>query len=271
MDGEVSALAKLFLKISNDFTEKEATRLRELLYTDYHLGKADVENKSPQEICNMLERANKMWVLVKVLKVLGKEKLAQDVKNVAKRDSRKDHGVAIRFTLETLQGYMVPALLMIIAICIGLLYLPAVKNDGNHQNTPKAGMTTPSPGPTSQKEDGEKLQRLEQQIKTLQHDLQEIKKTYIKRCESGIIELPRNIIKKEFGERSLNRTENFKNPFDTEPEVITFGLTKMDLPGADVRIEVKLVSVSKTGLTICFTTWNKSELYSAIVNWMVCA
>ncbi|CAH1268983.1 NLRC5 [Branchiostoma lanceolatum] len=80
---------ELYTKINDNLSEDDVRSLRAMLVSDMHLGQAKVENATPSEMFNMLEADNKIWkgnlaLLVDLLKALGKTKLAEEAKDVAK-------------------------------------------------------------------------------------------------------------------------------------------------------------------------------------------
>ncbi|CAH1272754.1 TTC28 [Branchiostoma lanceolatum] len=80
---QLSRLAHLYLKISDNLTEDDVRNLRSLLSLDEILGKAKVEKASPLEIFNMLADnatigKGNLGFLVDILRCLGKGKLAEE-------------------------------------------------------------------------------------------------------------------------------------------------------------------------------------------------
>eukprot|EP00058_Branchiostoma_floridae_P003328 XP_002588816.1 hypothetical protein BRAFLDRAFT_89753 [Branchiostoma floridae] len=80
---QLSRLAQLYLKISDNLTEDDVRNLRSLLSLDEILGKAKVEKATPLEIFNMLVDNDvigkgKLGLLVQILRCLGKGKLANE-------------------------------------------------------------------------------------------------------------------------------------------------------------------------------------------------
>ncbi|XP_078598465.1 uncharacterized protein LOC144874324 isoform X2 [Branchiostoma floridae x Branchiostoma japonicum] len=87
----LSSRARLYHKINDSLSEEDVRSLRAMLVSDEHLGKARVESATPQEMFNMLEDDNKigkgnLTLLVDLLKVLGRAKLAQEAEDVAEAD-----------------------------------------------------------------------------------------------------------------------------------------------------------------------------------------
>ncbi|XP_035691183.1 uncharacterized protein LOC118426046 [Branchiostoma floridae] len=87
----LSPRARLYQRINDSLSEEEVRSLRAMLVSDEHLGKARVESATPQEMFNMLEDDNKIGkgnlaLLVDLLKVLGRAKLAQEAEDVAEAD-----------------------------------------------------------------------------------------------------------------------------------------------------------------------------------------
>eukprot|EP00058_Branchiostoma_floridae_P020570 XP_002606060.1 hypothetical protein BRAFLDRAFT_92079 [Branchiostoma floridae] len=87
----VSARAKLYLNVENEFTEDDNRKLRAYLTTGGHLGDANIKYATPHEIFNMLEADNKigegnLTLLKDMLKALGKAELAQEAEDVEKSE-----------------------------------------------------------------------------------------------------------------------------------------------------------------------------------------
>eukprot|EP00058_Branchiostoma_floridae_P003327 XP_002588815.1 hypothetical protein BRAFLDRAFT_89754 [Branchiostoma floridae] len=95
---QLSRLAQLYLKISDNLTEDDVRNLRSLLSLDEILGKAKVEKATPLEIFNMLVDNNtigkgNLGLLVQILRCLGKGKLANEVERLEQEHEIEARGI----------------------------------------------------------------------------------------------------------------------------------------------------------------------------------
>ncbi|XP_078613939.1 uncharacterized protein LOC144883366 [Branchiostoma floridae x Branchiostoma japonicum] len=101
--------------------------------------------------------------------------------------------------------------------------------------------------------------------------LEQSSRTYIERCESGVLNTPHSALAYGNGMRYRDLTATFSKRFRTTP-VVTIGFRKLDMDGSrNTRIEAGVYSKSPTRVTVRITTWTDSRVYVGGIYWMACA
>ncbi|CAH1264277.1 Hypp2928 [Branchiostoma lanceolatum] len=117
-----------------------------------------------------------------------------------------------------------------------------------------------------------KMAAKERKIQALEQNIQPVEsRTYIERCESGVLQTLDATFSTGFGERYLDMTATFSRAFRTTP-VVTVGLDSLDDDWrTNLRVTAKVLSKSTTDLTVRIGTWYNSLLYRVDIHWMACA
>eukprot|EP00058_Branchiostoma_floridae_P027866 XP_002613357.1 hypothetical protein BRAFLDRAFT_68342 [Branchiostoma floridae] len=116
------------------------------------------------------------------------------------------------------------------------------------------------------------LSEVQGELRDMKTQLRQLQERSIVACDSGYVEVPANShLYTGSGVRYLEIPAYFSRSFSSTPTV-TVGLSHLDHnPGTNTRIDVTVVSVRTSSITIRIETWATSHVVKAGVNWMACA